>query len=49
MSFLNFGLRAPIDTFFDQVTVNAPEAEVRARRLALFREMLGETAPVEVC
>jgi glycyl-tRNA synthetase beta chain len=28
-------LRAPIDTFFDQVTVNAPEAEVRARRLNL--------------
>jgi glycyl-tRNA synthetase beta chain len=28
-------LRAPIDTFFDRVTVNAPEADVRARRLNL--------------
>jgi glycyl-tRNA synthetase beta chain len=28
-------LRAPIDTFFDNVTVNASEPDVRARRLAL--------------
>ncbi|MGE4412012.1 MAG: glycine--tRNA ligase subunit beta, partial [Sphingobium sp.] len=28
-------LRAPIDTFFDDVTVNAPEPEKRAARLAL--------------
>jgi glycyl-tRNA synthetase beta chain len=28
-------LRAPIDAFFDQVTVNDPEPEVRRRRLNL--------------
>ncbi|WP_439814633.1 glycine--tRNA ligase subunit beta [Zavarzinia sp. CC-PAN008] len=28
-------LRAPVDAFFDRVTVNAPEAPVRANRLAL--------------
>ena len=28
-------LRPPIDAFFDQVTVNAPEPELRRNRLAL--------------
>jgi len=29
------GLRAPIDAFFDKVTVNDPDADKRAARLAL--------------
>jgi glycyl-tRNA synthetase beta chain len=28
-------LRAPLDVFFDQVTVNAPEPELRRNRLRL--------------
>lgn len=30
------GLRAPLDAFFDKVTVNAPEPELRRNRLRLF-------------
>jgi len=40
-------LRAPIDAFFDQVTVNAEDAGVRARRLTLlarFRDAVHEVA-----
>lgn len=33
------GLRAPIDTFFDDVTVNADDADARANRLALLAEI----------
>ncbi len=32
-------LRAPVDAFFDKVTVNAPEAELRANRLRLLSEI----------
>ena len=32
-------LRAPIDAFFDKVTVNADDADVRANRLALLSEI----------
>jgi glycyl-tRNA synthetase beta chain len=32
-------LKAPVDTFFDQVMVNAEDAAVRANRLALLREL----------
>ena len=32
-------LRAPIDAFFDKVTVNAPEADLRANRLRLLSEI----------
>ena len=40
-------LRAPIDAFFDDVTVNADDADVRQRRLALlarFREAVSQVA-----
>ena len=40
-------LRAPIDAFFDKVTVNADDAGVRARRLALlarFRDAVNRVA-----
>ena len=40
-------LRAPIDRFFDNVVVNAPEAEKRAARLALlarFRDAVHQVA-----
>jgi glycyl-tRNA synthetase beta chain len=40
-------LRAPIDTFFDKVTVNDPEMGVRARRLSLlarFRDAVHQVA-----
>jgi len=40
-------LRAPVDAFFDKVTVNADEAEVRANRLKMLssiRSALGEVA-----
>ena len=40
-------LRAPIDTFFDKVTVNDPDAGVRARRLNLlarFRDAVHQVA-----
>ncbi len=33
-------LRAPIDTFFDEVTVNAEDRKVRANRLALLRSIV---------
>jgi len=32
-------LRAPVDAFFDKVTVNAPEADLRANRLRLLSEI----------
>lgn len=32
-------LRAPVDEFFDKVTVNAPEADLRANRLRLLSEI----------
>jgi glycyl-tRNA synthetase beta chain len=35
------GLRAPVDAFFDKVTVNAPEKELRANRLALLQRLAG--------
>ncbi|WP_156678342.1 glycine--tRNA ligase subunit beta [Sphingomonas profundi] len=35
------GLRAPIDTFFDQVTVNDPDRDKRASRLALLDRIRG--------
>ena len=34
-------LRGPVDAFFDKVTVNAPEAELRANRLALLGRIRG--------
>ena len=40
-------LRAPVDTFFDKVTVNADDADIRANRLRLlsqFRSTLGQIA-----
>ncbi len=40
-------LRAPVDTFFDNVTVNCEDKKVRANRLRLlsqFRKTLGEIA-----
>jgi glycyl-tRNA synthetase beta chain len=39
-------LRAPIDAFFDKVTVNAEEASLRANRLALLRRFVTATARV---
>ncbi|MEE8445549.1 MAG: glycine--tRNA ligase subunit beta [Alphaproteobacteria bacterium] len=41
------GLRAPVDDFFDQVTVNCDQAELRANRLRLLsriRGVMGEIA-----
>jgi len=35
------GLRAEVDTFFDQVMVNAEDAKVRANRLALLAQLRG--------
>lgn len=40
------GLRAPVDSFFDHVTVNAPDAAVRANRLALLNRIREATARV---
>ena len=40
-------LRAPVDLFFDKVTVNADEADIRVNRLRLlsqFRSTLGQIA-----
>ncbi|MFV3129231.1 glycine--tRNA ligase subunit beta [Niveispirillum sp. KHB5.9] len=34
-------LRAPVDAFFDKVTVNAPDAPVRANRLRLLSQIRG--------
>jgi glycyl-tRNA synthetase beta chain len=39
-------LRAPVDAFFDKVTVNAPDAALRANRLALLSEIRGATLTV---
>jgi glycyl-tRNA synthetase beta chain len=33
------GLRKPVDAFFDKVTVNAPEKDLRANRLALLQRL----------
>ncbi|HET8995734.1 MAG TPA: DALR anticodon-binding domain-containing protein, partial [Acetobacteraceae bacterium] len=33
------GLRAPLDSFFDRVTVNAPEPELRRNRLRLLNQV----------
>ncbi len=39
-------LRAPVDAFFDKVTVNAPDPAVRANRLALLSEIRAATLTV---
>jgi glycyl-tRNA synthetase beta chain len=39
-------LRAPVDAFFDKVTVNAPDAMVRANRLALLSQIRAATLNV---
>ena len=39
-------LRAPVDAFFDKVTVNAPDPTVRANRLALLSEIRAATQTV---
>jgi glycyl-tRNA synthetase beta chain len=39
-------LRAPIDAFFDKVTVNADDAKLRANRLALLKRFIAATASV---
>jgi glycyl-tRNA synthetase beta chain len=39
-------LRAPVDAFFDKVTVNAPDAALRANRLALLSEIRAATLNV---
>jgi glycyl-tRNA synthetase beta chain len=39
-------LRAPVDAFFDKVTVNAPDAAVRANRLAMLSEIRAATLNV---
>ncbi|HBS35380.1 MAG TPA: glycine--tRNA ligase subunit beta, partial [Parvularcula sp.] len=39
-------LRAPIDAFFDKVTVNADKPELRANRLALLNRFIAATAAV---
>jgi glycyl-tRNA synthetase beta chain len=39
-------LRAPIDAFFDKVTVNADKPELRANRLALLQRFIAATATV---
>jgi glycyl-tRNA synthetase beta chain len=39
-------LRAPVDAFFDHVTVNAPDPAVRANRLALLSEIRAATLNV---
>jgi glycyl-tRNA synthetase beta chain len=39
-------LRAPVDAFFDKVTVNAAEAALRANRLALLSEIRAATLNV---
>jgi glycyl-tRNA synthetase beta chain len=41
------GLRAPVDAFFDRVTVNCEDADLRANRLRLLahiRAVLGNVA-----
>src|SRR5262249_26805864 len=39
-------LRAPVDAFFDKATVNAPDAALRANRLALLSEIRAATHTV---
>ena len=39
-------LRAPIDAFFDKVTVNADDPALRANRLALLQRFTAATATV---
>ena len=39
-------LRAPLDAFFDKVTVNADDAKLRANRLALLSRLTAATAKV---
>ncbi len=39
-------LRAPLDAFFDKVTVNADDAALRANRLALLQRLIAATAKV---
>ena len=39
-------LRAPIDAFFDKVTVNAEDEDLRANRLALLKRFIAATASV---
>ena len=39
-------LRAPVDAFFDKVTVNVPDAALRANRLALLSEIRAATLTV---
>jgi glycyl-tRNA synthetase beta chain len=39
-------LRAPVDAFFDKVTVNTPDARVRANRLALLSQIRAATLNV---
>ena len=39
-------LRAPLDAFFDQVTVNADDAKLRANRLSLLARLRAATARV---
>ncbi len=39
-------LRPPVDAFFDKVTVNAPDASLRANRLALLSEIRAATLNV---
>jgi glycyl-tRNA synthetase beta chain len=39
-------LRAPVDAFFDKVTVNAPDPAIRANRLALLSEIRATTLNV---
>ena len=39
-------LRPTVDTYFDEVMVNAPEAEVRANRLAFLAKMLEEFSTI---
>jgi glycyl-tRNA synthetase beta chain len=40
------GLRAPLDAFFDKVTVNADDKKLRANRLALLQRLKDATATV---
>jgi glycyl-tRNA synthetase beta chain len=39
-------LRAPVDAFFDRVTVNTPDPVLRANRLALLSEIRAATLNV---
>jgi glycyl-tRNA synthetase beta chain len=39
-------LQAPVDAFFDNVLVNAPDARVRANRLALLASLKAQFAAV---